>query len=337
MSSPERRNDLGDSELGSESEELDITFQTVDCFDFEHIGVSILRDSDGDIVPGSLTPFGVDQFFIDRAIEAAANATGAEARRPRIPPVRPPRTPQEIHTWEELLEPSGVVLAERERQAAEITSSCEIDNEPDRSTWPDNWGVHHDYFLWACRGTVPVITDHLQAIFCFYPIIEESFVAARLCGINAYKQMTFLQKYLPGETHTLQRAEARGVIYEVDISHPDVRIGSQKLNVEQLSPGNPEYVKPVLPCWAPSNWNRSDDAFAAMYLGADPLVFQREYGWTLGETPSIEFIRIRMAQIPHLNLTWQELQAAKDRRDFLIDAFPMRYPNEVPRGNSGFF
>ncbi|KAL4944219.1 hypothetical protein BDV06DRAFT_220486 [Aspergillus oleicola] len=175
------------------------------------------------------------------------------------------------------------------------------------------------------RGTVEVITDHLQALFRFNPPIDDTFVAARLGGINAYKEMTFLRKYIPGEIHTMQRAEARCVIYEADISHPDVRVGTQEMDIKQPEYGCPEYVEPVLPCWGPSDWCRADDAFAAMYLGTDPVLFRREYGWAFAETPSVEFIRIRMAQTRHLKLTWMELQAAKSRRDFLVNAYPSDY------------
>ncbi|KAL4921574.1 hypothetical protein BDW62DRAFT_113070 [Aspergillus aurantiobrunneus] len=342
MSSPERGNDSPGEEQESDNEgNMEVTFHYVDCLDSEeHMGVTLRRNRDGDIIPGTVAPFvGNEQSTIDRAITAASIATGVERRRPRISPVRPPRPPRPIRTWDELPFTPWMSPIEREmeRYAAEIVPR-ELDDEPDRSTWPNGWDTHHDYFLWTCRGTVSVITDHLQAAFRFDPPIEETFVADRLCGINAYKQMTFLLKYLPGETHSLQRAEARCVVYEADISHPEVRMGTQKLDVTQLDPENPQYLEPILPCWAPHHWSRADDAFAAMYLGEHPVVFQREYGWALDDMPSIEFIRIRMAQIPHLNLTWRELQAAKSRRDLLVHTYPSDYPD---RGRNiappGFF
>ncbi|KAI9375407.1 hypothetical protein BJX61DRAFT_140241 [Aspergillus egyptiacus] len=283
-------------------------------------------------------PIDIDD-SIDRAIAAAANAADlAGRRRARLPPVRPPRPPVPIHDWDELFflaESVFTTPTDRERQAAEIADPPDEDNEPDR---PASWDVHHDYFLYTCRGSVSVIADHLQAVFDFDPPIEERFVRAKLSGVNAYKQMTFLQKYLPGETHTLQRAEARGVLYEVDISDPYVRDGLQELDVKQPKPGSFDYIEPVLPCWAPSNWSRADDAFAAMYLGEHPRVFLREYGWIFEDRPSIEFVRIRMAQIPHLNLSWQELKAAKDRRDFLAATFPENFPRRaLPPPEGGFF
>ncbi|KAL4959321.1 uncharacterized protein BDV14DRAFT_193882 [Aspergillus stella-maris] len=242
-----------------------------------YFGLIIYRNPDGDILPGSSTHTFFEQ---DPVLESAT----AARRRQRIPPERPPRSPQPIQTWEELAQPPWVSPRERERQAAEIVSRPELDNETDWSTWPNKWSTHHDYFLWTCRGAVEIITDHLEAVFRFKPPIDETFVAARLGGINAYKQMTFLRKYVPGEIHTLQRAEARAVIYKAGISHS-------------------EYVGPILPCWAPSDWSRADDAYAAMYLGKEPVLFRREYGWAFAEALSVEFIRIRMARIPHLNLT----------------------------------
>jgi len=310
---------------------LDVTIHQMNCLLDEVTGFSVRRNGDGDVVPGSMSTFEADQESIERAVEAAANATGAHRRRRRLTPVRPPRSPRPIHTWDELVQMLPISHIERERLAAEIPSARELDNELDPSTSPSAWEPYIEYFLWACRGNVPLITDHLQAIFGFNPPIDETDVAARLGGVNAYKQITFLRKYLPGETHSLQRAEARGVIYEADIAHPDVRMGSQILDLRQLDSGHPEYVQPILPCWAPRSWNRKDDAFAALYLGEHPAVFQREYSWTLSDIPSIEFISIRMAQIPHLNLSWAELEAAKERRDFYVTTFPENFPNQNTR------
>ncbi|KAL2828724.1 hypothetical protein BDW59DRAFT_43173 [Aspergillus cavernicola] len=336
MSSPLR---LIDEDEESENEgTLEVTFHYLDCFDLdEPVGVERRRNRDGEIVPSPMGPFGLDiELTIDRAIAAAGiNVAAADRRRrPRIPPVRPPRPPRPIYAWDELVGGgnTGSLVAELlerelrlERQAAEIVSPRDIDDEPDPTTWPTNWGIHHDYFLWACRGSVTVITDHIQAVFAFNPPIEERFVSARLGGVNAYKQLTFLSKHLPGETHSMQRAVARGVLYEADISDPDVRDGIKKLDVKQAKSGTLEYIEPILPCWAPHNWNRADDAFAAMYIGDHPNVFLREYGFVFREPPSDEFVRIRMAQIPHLNLSWTELMAAQSRRQLLSSTFPSQY------------
>ncbi|KAL2864629.1 uncharacterized protein BJX67DRAFT_208892 [Aspergillus lucknowensis] len=301
---------------------LEVTFHYLDCLESdEHVGVAFRRTRDGDIIPESMTPLRAPQeAIVDRTFAAAAHATAASGRRRhRLPPVRPPRPPRPIFDWESLVGMSpaqrAVEEAERERYAAEISLPRNLDTEPDQALWPTGWESHHDYFLWCCRGTVEVITDHMQAVFVFDPPIEETFVAARLGGVNAYKQITFLHKYLPGEAHSLQRAEARGVLYEADISNPDVRWGTQQLDIKQPNPGDEEYIEPVLPCWAPPNWTRADDAFVALYLGDHPTVFQREYGWAGHKAPSLEFIRIRMAQIPHLNLSWRELHDAKRRSE----------------------
>ncbi|KAL5337030.1 hypothetical protein BJX70DRAFT_257430 [Aspergillus crustosus] len=335
MSTSEHRDESTDEEEDDEDSGTlpDVSFQDLECLDVDiGAGVSFRRTLDGDIIPGSMTPFGPGQeAIIDRAIAAAASATDEGGRRrPRVPPERPPRPEQPIYSWDELLgwsEPPPVPRTSiRERRAAEIVTPRELDNEPDRSTWPTNWETHHDYFLWSCRGTVPVITDHLQAVFAFDPPIEETFVAARLCGINAYKQITFLRNWLPGETHSLQRAEARGVVYEADISHPDVRIGSQLLELVQSNHGSPEYVEPVLPCWAPRHWGRAYDSIVALYLGQPPNMFYRDYHWAFDDGLSLEFIRTRMAQIPHLNLTWRDLYNAKAHRALLLS-------DDTPRGN----
>ncbi|KAL4808505.1 hypothetical protein BDV18DRAFT_158592 [Aspergillus unguis] len=325
MSVPERRADQAPEQEGGSERTLEVTFHTTDDIDSdEHGGVSIRRETNGDIIFGSAMPISeLDEGTIERAVSAAAEATNEDMRRPRLQPTRSPRPSEPIHTWDELAENLWI---EAERQAAEIPLPPELDNEPDRSTWPIGWGRHHDYFLWACRGSVPVVTDHLQAVFNFGPPIDETFVAARLSGVNAFRQITFLQKYLPGELLTLERAKARGVLYEANISHPEVRMGTQYLDTEQPSPGSPEYIEPILPCWAPPHWSHADDAFTAMYLGEDPAVFLDQYGFTLAEQPSLEFIRIRMAQIPFVDLTWDDLQAAKNRHKFLSITYPGGFP-----------
>lgn len=68
-------------------------------------------------------------------------------------------------------------------------------NEPPYPNQPANWDEHHEYFLWACRGAVPIITDHLQAIFQFSPPLLRSFVRAKLNN-NAKRQFEFLQASL---------------------------------------------------------------------------------------------------------------------------------------------
>ncbi|KAL4868822.1 hypothetical protein BDV12DRAFT_93788 [Aspergillus spectabilis] len=326
MSAPEHRDDSTDEEEDDEiGGLLEVSFQFLECLDVDTgVGVSFRRSQEGDIVPGSLTPFGPGpEAVLDRAIAAAASATDEGGRRrPRVPPERPPRPEQPIFTWDELVgwtePPPESSSVARERQAAELATPRELDNEPDRETWPANWETHHDYFLWACRGTVPVITDHLQAVFAFDPPIDETFVAARLCGVNAYKQMTFLAQWLPGETHSLQRAEARGVVYEADISHPNVRMGSQLLDMKQSDHGSNEYIEPVVPCWAPRHWGRTYDSILALYLGEPPSRFHHDYNWAFDDGLSIEFIRIRMAQIPHLNLNWPDIHNAKAHRALLL-------------------
>ncbi|KAL2808716.1 hypothetical protein BJX63DRAFT_424392 [Aspergillus granulosus] len=339
MSTPEYHDTSSDeSETG---DFLDVTPQFLCCLQSEVnvAGLAFRRSRTADVIPGVMSPlsisfpFGGDQpELVDMALESA---TSGDRRRPQLPPVRPPRPPAEISSWDEIFRERYEIL-ERERRAAEIISPRHLDIEPNQATWPTNWDTHHDYFLWSCRGNVQIIADHLQAVFAFDPPIEETFVAARLGGVNAYKQLTFLRKYLPGETHSQQLAEARGVLYEADISNPDVRWGTQKLDLKQWNPGDFEYMDPVMPCWAPPNWTRADDAFAAMYIGDHPSVFQREYGWAFPDTPSLEFIRIRMAQIPYLNLSWGNLKAAKRRRDVLINRCPGSSADDLPSQLPGF-
>ncbi|PLB46923.1 hypothetical protein P170DRAFT_428183 [Aspergillus steynii IBT 23096] len=216
---------------------------------------------------------------------------------------------------------------EREERRAERVAipPAHMDNEPSRDTWPIGWELHHDYYLWACRGTVVDITEQLQVVFDFNPPIQESFVADRLSGVNAFRQLTYLQTYFPGETQSMQRALARGVIYEANIDHAEIRGGFQELEVEQEDPANYEYPEPACPSFGPEGWNCRDDAYLALYLGESPSTFIHDYGWLFPDPICPEFIRLRMAQIPYLDLSSSDLQRQVRRRERFFSWAPHRF------------
>lgn len=221
---------------------------------------------------------------------------------------------------------------EREELRAEQVAipPVHLDNEPNRDTWPTGWELHHDYYLWACRGTVVDIAEHLQVVFNFGPPIQESFVADRLNGINAFRQLTYLQTYFPGETHSMQRALARGVIYEAGIDHAEVRGGFQEMEIEQDDPGNYEYAEPACPSFQPIDWDCTDDAYLALYLSESPSTFIRDYGWLFPQPICPEFIRLRMAQIPYLDLSSADLQRQVQRRERFLRWAPHRLADIRP-------
>ena len=216
---------------------------------------------------------------------------------------------------------------EREERRAERVAipPVHLDNEPSRDTWPVGWELHHDYYLWACRGTVVEITEQLQVVFDFSPPIQESFVADRLSGVNAFRQLTYLQTYFPGETQSMERALARGVIYEANIDHAEIRGGFQELEVEQEDPANYEYAEPACPSFGPEGWNCRDDAYLALYLGESPSTFIHDYGWLFPDPICPEFIRLRMAQIPYLDLSSSDLQRQVRRRERFFSWGPHRF------------
>lgn len=177
---------------------------------------------------------------------------------------------------------------------------------------PANWETHHEYFLWPCRGTVSTITDHLQAIFQFSPPLEKPFVRAKLNSHNALRQFEFLQAYLPGESHSMQRAEARIVLWEADLSDPDALEGRQHMDIPQFSPTDDRYEKPRMPRGRPpfTEWVHIHDSYLLLFLGHHPHVFLRQCRWMFDCQPTDHFVSIRMAQLPFLGVSAEDISEA---------------------------
>ena len=180
--------------------------------------------------------------------------------------------------------------------------------EPPYPNQPSDWEPHHEYFLWSCRGTVQVITDHLQAVFQFFPPLLASFVRAKLIN-NASKQFEFLKKYLPGETHSMLRAEARIVLCESGLTDPQILEGSQAIEIPQYSPRDWRYSKPVIPGGRPhfESWVLVHDCHLLLFLGSHPQVFLRQCRHLFNCQPTDHFLSVRMAQLPFLGLTVNDL------------------------------
>ena len=184
-------------------------------------------------------------------------------------------------------------------------------DEPPYPNQPANWDEHHEYFLWACRGPVPVITDHLQAIFHFSPPLLRSFVRAKLNN-NAKRQFEFLQAYLPGESHSMQRAEARIVLWEAGLSDPEAQEGSQRMDIPQLCPTDSRYTRPRMPRGQPplTNWVPMHDSYLLLFLGHHPNVFLRQSSWLFDRQPTDHFVSVRMAQLPFLGISADDINDA---------------------------
>ena len=184
-------------------------------------------------------------------------------------------------------------------------------NEPPYPNQPANWDEHHEYFLWACRGAVPIITDHLQAIFQFSPPLLRSFVRAKLNN-NAKRQFEFLQAYLPGESHSMQRAEARIVLWEAGLNDPEAQEGSQRMDIPQHCPTDSRYTRPRMPRGQPpfTDWVSMHDSYLLLFLGHHPDVFQRQSSWLFDCQPTDHFVSVRMAQLPFLGISADDINNA---------------------------
>lgn len=177
---------------------------------------------------------------------------------------------------------------------------------------PANWETYHEYFLWTCRGNVSTITDHLQAVFRFSPPLAKSFVRAKLNNHNALRQFEFLQEYLPGESHSMQRAEARIILWETGISDPDALEGRQRMEIPQFSPTDHRYERPRMPHGRPSftDWVHIHDSYLLLFLGHHPHVFLRQCHWMFDCRPTDHFVSIRMAQLPFLGISAEDVSEA---------------------------
>lgn len=181
-------------------------------------------------------------------------------------------------------------------------------NEPPYSNQPANWDEHHEHFLWACRGAVPIITDHLQATFQFSPPLLRSFVRAKL---NNNAKFEFSQAYLPGESHSMQRAEARIVLWETGLNDPEAQEGSQCMDIPQLCPTDSRYTRPRMPRRQPpfTGWAPIHDSHL-LFLGNHPRVFLRQCSWLFDCQPTDHFVSVRMAQLPFVGFSADDINNA---------------------------
>lgn len=179
---------------------------------------------------------------------------------------------------------------------------------------PEKWSAHHEYFLLTCNGTVQIIAEHLQEVFKFWPPLQESFVRSKLVN-NARRQLAFLQNYLPGETHSMLRAEARIVLSESDVRDPDVINGRQKVDpmVRQFSMPDPNYPRPKIPPGLPPSevWTQRHDNHLFLFLGDEPEDFLAQCRHLFTAPPTSRFVAVRMAQLPFLGLNVTELNNTK--------------------------
>jgi len=203
-------------------------------------------------------------------------------------------------------------------QTQDVFSQDDFDvltlDEPVYPNQPETWSPHHEYFLLSCCGTVQTITEHMQQIYKFWPPLQESFVRSKLVN-NAGKQLMFLQRYLPGETHSMLRAESRIILRQSDLTDPNVVNGTQNIDplVKQLDSKDPRYAKPRIPPGLASSedWSTQHDNYLFLFLGDDPQNFLTRCAYLFNSPPTSSFVAVRMAQLPFLGLDVTELNNTK--------------------------
>ncbi|KAI9934158.1 hypothetical protein ASPWEDRAFT_170214 [Aspergillus wentii DTO 134E9] len=225
-------------------------------------------------------------------------------------------------------------LAEKARIARWMMPQSEMTASPNMHP---EWRLHHDYFLWACRGDVEEIASQMQAVYAFSSPLNPSFIAERLSGPRAFQQISFLLAYLPGETRTLQRAIARGILYEANLIDPEITYGRRLRRLRQFNCRDPRYSPPVMPPDAPPLWRRYFDAFLLMFLGVPPHDIIIKHGWLFPAGLSVDFLRVRLSQLAHIGLSNTEVTRAFEHRKSIVinrGSLNARRPRGTPRGPS---
>lgn len=187
-----------------------------------------------------------------------------------------------------------------------------------RNGVPSTWEPYQKYIAWACRGTLTQVTEFVQTAFSFEPPISKAFVGNELNGAHAAEHVAFLERYLPSETATAQRARARANMHSSGQFDPEVYDGRQGGIAEDLEVTNSLYQRPPMPDGAPSDWNRIADVELNSFIGGEPEAFLSAYKDIAGTDPSEEvlaWIAIRSAQTMHLGFSMGEIAEALAERE----------------------
>ena len=207
-------------------------------------------------------------------------------------------------------------VAERSPQHVEST----LDTNPDR---PHNWQAFHQYFMYSCRGDITAVTGELQATFDFEPEIKREWVGKQLNEIgNIRKQLEYLERWLPGESGTIDRVQAREQLASLDCSVPDIYDGVNTGQIFDIDPTSDAYTEPVRPADLPPTWTPIIDATLLTVLPNistmetfwldNTGILQEMWGSGVGSQRKKDAMGIRCGQLRYLKFPEEDLAAGRE-------------------------
>ena len=182
--------------------------------------------------------------------------------------------------------------------------------------------------MYSCRGEVSAVTSRLQEVFQFEPEVSQIWVGRQLNRAeNIRQQIAYLETYLPGETGTLERAEARLRMVQSGVFIQDVYDGKSAGQVFDIDPTSDAYIEPIPPADLPTRWTPLLDAILLTALPdiPDMEAFWVENAGILQETSEQgvgwprkkHALNLRCGQLKYLRLSEEQLAAGREREQGL--------------------
>ena len=204
------------------------------------------------------------------------------------------------------------------RQAQHVESP--VDSDPDR---PYNWQAFHQYFMYSCRGDITAVAGELQATFDFEPEIKREWVGRQLNEIgNIQKQLEYLERWLPGESGTMDRVQAREQLASLDCSVPDIYDGMNTGQIFDIDPTSDAYTEPVRPADLPPTWTSIIDATLLTVLPDIPsmemfwldhtAILREIWASGVGSERKKDAMGVRCGQLRYLKFSEADLTAGRD-------------------------
>jgi hypothetical protein len=204
----------------------------------------------------------------------------------------------------------------------------EMDVDPER---PHNWQKWHQFFMYSCRGDVSEVTSQLQEMFRFVPEISQDWVARQLNKAeNIHEQTEYLQVCLPGETGTLDRAEARQQMGLSGFFIQDTYDGKSAGQIFDIDPASDAYTEPIRPADLPVTWTPVLDATLLVVLPDIPLmetfwienmdIFREDWAGGIGSSRRAHAISLRCGQLKYLRLSEDQLAVGRQREQARVEA-----------------
>lgn len=206
---------------------------------------------------------------------------------------------------------------------------------------PQNWQRFHQYFMYSRRGDVTEVTNELQDTFHFEPVISKAWVGRQLNKAeNIREQTEFLEAYLPGETGTLDRAEARLQMGLSGFFIQDTYDGKSAGQIFDIDPASDAYTKPIRPADLPPTWTPSLDAILLTVLPEISLMegfwienaalLQEMYEDGVGSSRKEHALSLRCGQLSYLRLSEDQLAAGRQREQSRLAALSYGNHTQIP-------